>query len=100
MIFPEGTRIVPGMRGRYAPGGAILAERSGYPVVPVAHNAGEFWPRNSFIKHPGVIRIVIGPVIESAGKDAAEINALAEAWIEGKMREIEALKAAHTQARA
>lgn len=100
VIFPEGTRVAPGTRGRYAPGGAILAERSGYPVVPVAHNAGAFWPRNSFIKHPGVIRIVIGPVIESAGKNAAEINALAEAWIEGKMREIESPAAAHAQARA
>src|SRR3569833_2900547 len=80
VIFPEGTRTAPGKKGRYAPGGAMLAARSGYPVVPVAHNAGEFWPRRGFIKRPGTIRIVIGPVIDSRGRSAQEINALAEVW--------------------
>lgn len=84
VIFPEGTRAAPGEKRRYAIGGALLAEKSGYPVLPIAHNAGEFWPRKSFIKYPGTIRVVIGPVIASAGKSAAEINALAEAWIEEK----------------
>lgn len=88
VIFPEGTRIAPGHKGRYAPGGAILAENTGYPVVPVAHNAGEFWPRRGFIKRPGVIQIVIGPAIETSGRRAEEINQLAEAWVEGKMQEI------------
>jgi 1-acyl-sn-glycerol-3-phosphate acyltransferase len=99
VIFPEGTRMEPGMKGRYGMGGAILAERSGYPVVPVAHNAGEFWPRRGFIKYPGVIRIAIGPAIDSVGKKAAEINTLAESWIEEKMREIELLNEGHVQAR-
>lgn len=88
VIFPEGTRIAPGKKGRYAPGGAMLAEHSGYPVVPVAHNAGEFWPRRGFIKRPGVIQVVIGPVIESKGKSSAQIIAAAEEWIENTMREI------------
>lgn len=88
VIFPEGTRMEPGKKGRYGMGGAILAERSGYPVVPVAHNAGVFWPRRGFIKYPGVIRIAIGPAIKSAGKSAAEINALAETWIEEAMKKI------------
>lgn len=88
VIFPEGTRMAPGARGRYAPGGAILAERSGYPVLPVAHNAGEFWPRRGFVKRPGTVRIVIGPLIESRGRDAQEINALAEQWIETTMQRI------------
>ena len=88
VIFPEGTRIAPGKKGRYAPGGARLAKRSGYPVVPVAHNAGEFWPRRGFIKHPGMIKVVIGPVIESRDKTAEEINAAAETWIEDTMRKI------------
>ncbi|RJQ46273.1 MAG: 1-acyl-sn-glycerol-3-phosphate acyltransferase [Gammaproteobacteria bacterium] len=86
VIFPEGTRVAPGEKRRYAIGGAMLAEKSGYPVLPVAHNAGLLWPRNSFIKYPGTIRVVIGPVIESKGRSAAEINTLAEAWIEEKMR--------------
>jgi 1-acyl-sn-glycerol-3-phosphate acyltransferase len=85
VIYPEGTRMAPGQRGRYALGGAILAEHSGYPVVPVAHNAGEYWPRRQFIKRPGTIRLVIGPVIETRGRKAQDINAEVEAWIEAQM---------------
>lgn len=93
IIFPEGTRVAPGKRGRYAQGGAMLAARSGYPVVPVAHNAGEFWPRGGFIKRPGTVRIVIGPTIESHGLNAQEINALAEKWIETEMQRLAARQA-------
>ncbi len=82
VIFPEGTRMAPGHRRRYGRGGAALAEETGYPVVPVAHNAGDYWPRKSFLKFPGTIRMVVGPRIESKGRSAAEINALAEQWIE------------------
>ncbi|MDH5535362.1 MAG: 1-acyl-sn-glycerol-3-phosphate acyltransferase, partial [Betaproteobacteria bacterium] len=60
MIFPEGTRIPPGARGRYHPGGAWLAIKTGVPVLPVAHNAGECWRRNAFLKHPGMITVSIG----------------------------------------
>ncbi len=93
VIFPEGTRTAPGTRGKYNIGGAMLARKSGYPVVPVAHNAGEFWRRNSIIKHPGVIDVVIGPVIDTRGKDTAEINHLVETWIEGTMERISTLPA-------
>lgn len=88
VIFPEGTRVTPGQRGIYHKGGALLAEKSGFPVVPVAHNAGEFWPRQGFLKKPGTIRVVIGPVIETQGRKPAEINALAETWIEAQMQQI------------
>lgn len=88
VIFPEGTRVMPGQRGIYHKGGALLAEKSGFPVVPVAHNAGEFWPRQGFLKKPGTIRVVIGPVIETQGRKPAEINALAETWIEAQMQRI------------
>ncbi len=88
IIFPEGTRVAPGERGKYAVGGALLAEKSGYPVVPVAHNAGEFWPKQGFIKRPGVITLAIGPIIETRGRKASVIMQEAEAWIEGKMAEI------------
>lgn len=90
IIFPEGTRVPPGQTGRYGIGGAVLAAQTGYPVVPVAHNAGEFWPRRSFIKRPGTITVVIGPPIETRGKSAEQIREEARAWIEGTMREIEA----------
>jgi 1-acyl-sn-glycerol-3-phosphate acyltransferase len=88
VIFPEGTRVAPGERRRYRQGGAVLAENTGCPVLPIAHNAGDFWPRKSFIKRPGTIRLAIGPVIESTGRSAAEINRLAENWIESTVKEI------------
>lgn len=88
IIFPEGTRVPPGQKKRYGIGGALLAEKTSYPVVPVAHNAGRFWPKQSFIKQPGTIDIVIGPTIETKGKTYREINALAEKWIEKTMENL------------
>ena len=90
VIFPEGTRVPPGEHRPFQNGGALLAARTGYPVVPVAHNAGEYWPRRSFLKYPGTIRVVIGPPIESAGRSAQEINCEAEDWIRARMAEISA----------
>jgi 1-acyl-sn-glycerol-3-phosphate acyltransferase len=87
-VFPEGTRVPPGSRGRYLPGAAYLATRTGRPVVPVAHNAGEHWPRRRVAKIPGTIRVRIGPPIESAGKKPAELMAEVQAWIEAQMPEI------------
>lgn len=82
VIFPEGTRVAPGKKGKYRLGGALLAERTGYPVVPMAHNAGHFWPRRGFIKHPGTIQVVIGEPFDTSGMTAAQINQKAEHWIE------------------
>ena len=82
VVFPEGTRLAPGVRQKYHPGGALLAEKAGYPVIPIAHNAGYLWPRHSFLKRPGTIRMVIGPPIQSGGKKAAQILRETEEWIE------------------
>ncbi len=82
IIFPEGTRIAPGQKGKYLPGGGLLAEKSGAKVVPVAHNAGYLWSRNSMIKKPGVITILIGPVIETNNKSAKQITKEVESWID------------------
>lgn len=87
-VFPEGTRTAPGTARRYMPGGAALAVNAGAPVVPVAHNAGEFWGRNAFLKYPGEIVVSIGPVIETAGQDATAVNERAAAWIEEEMRRL------------
>ncbi len=81
-MFPEGTRVVPGKKIRYKMGGAILASHTGYPVIPIAHNAGESWPRHSYIKKPGTITISIGPKVLTKGRDAHEIIKEVEAWIE------------------
>jgi 1-acyl-sn-glycerol-3-phosphate acyltransferase len=82
VVFPEGTRVAPGTRHRYGVGGALLAERAGAPVVPIAHNAGVFWRRREFRKHPGTIDLVIGEAFSTEGMTAAEINRRAEDWIE------------------
>ena len=89
LVFPEGTRMVPRARRRYGIGGAVLANATGYPVVPVAHNAGSLWARRSIIKRPGLIRVVIGPVIQSQGRSVEEINHAAKTWIENTMKELE-----------
>ena len=81
VVFPEGTRVPPGTRRRFKRGGALLAVHTGRPVIPVAHNAGDCWPRNSFFKYPGTIRVVIGEPIETAGRTAVEVNRAAEQWI-------------------
>jgi len=82
VIFPEGTRVAPGQTKKYLPGGSMLAEKSGALIVPIAHNAGNFWPRNSIAKKSGIIQMVIGPAIDPRGKTANEINNEVEKWIE------------------
>jgi 1-acyl-sn-glycerol-3-phosphate acyltransferase len=88
VVFPEGTRVAPGEKMEYLPGGGLLAEKSGCPIVPIAHNSGYFWPRNSLIKKPGTIDMVIGPAIKASGKSANEITAEVEEWIENKMAQL------------
>jgi len=81
VIYPEGTRMQPGSPGKFQAGGAMIAANTGAPVVPVAHNAGVFWSRKGFLKYPGIVDVVVGPVIESEGRKTREINLLAENWI-------------------
>lgn len=89
LVFPEGTRVAPGKAGKYRLGGARLAVASGYPVIPVALNAGHFWPRRKFIKRPGTVRVVIGPPINSKGRTAEEVLRLTREWIENTMVRID-----------
>ena len=96
VIFPEGTRIAPGERRRFKTGGAHLAVSVGAPVVPVAHNAGEFWAKNAFVKKPGVITVSIGPAIDTQGKTSEEVTTLAEQWIETEMRRLSPHRYAET----
>ena len=86
VVFPEGTRVRPGERRAYQLGGAWLAAASGVPVVPVAHNAGLFWPRNAFLKRPGTVTVRIGPMIDAANRDPKTVNEMAEAWIEEQQK--------------
>jgi 1-acyl-sn-glycerol-3-phosphate acyltransferase len=89
LMFPEGTRTPVGSHKPYRKGGARLASATGATVVPIAHNAGRFWPRNSFMKYPGTVIFSIGPAITSAGKSGDQLHQEVEAWIETEMRKID-----------
>lgn len=90
IVYPEGTRMAPGTTRKYGLSGALLASETGSLVLPVAHNAGDFWPRRGLKKRPGTIRIVIGPAIDPVGKTPAQVNEAAQDWIESVMRRISA----------
>lgn len=89
MCFPEATRMPPGQRRRFGMGGAVLASRSGRPVVPVAHNAGVFWPPRRLAQYPGTIRVVVGPAIETRNRTPEAVNAEAKAWIDTTTEQLE-----------
>ncbi len=55
MIFPEGTRSPVDQRIAYQPGIAAIYGQLDLPVVPVALNSGLYWPRRSFLRHPGTV---------------------------------------------
>lgn len=86
IMFPEGTRTPVGSQGKYKAGGAILAIGTATPVVPIAVNSGDCWPRNAFIKKPGTIIVSIGKPISPEGLNASELTAKVENWIESEMR--------------
>ncbi len=82
VIFPEGTRVAVGEKRKYFSGGGLLAEQSGAAVIPIAHNAGYLWPKNSILKKPGTVTFVIGAVIDPTDKRAKQIMREVEEWIE------------------
>lgn len=84
-IFPEGTRVKPGNRGRYKSGAARTAKLLEMDMVPVALNSGEFWPKNSFLKHPGEISVIICPPVRHDSGDIAGLTAACENAIESRM---------------
>lgn len=88
LVFPEGTRIATGKVGKYRLGGTRLAVTTGYPILPIAHNAGVFWPRKGFIKKPGTVQVVIGPLIETQNRTPEEVLAEAKNWIESTMKKL------------
>jgi 1-acyl-sn-glycerol-3-phosphate acyltransferase len=87
-IFPEGTRVPPHTTKRYGKSGAILSIETGTPILPIAHNAGDLWPRHSVLKKRGKITVSIGPVIPSTGKTPEQLSNESQAWIENEMGKI------------
>lgn len=88
IIFPEGTRVAPGIIGRYGSGGSILAKKSNTPILPIALNAGHFWKRRGFIKYPGTISVSIGKLIYPDDKNVSDIKNEVKDWIESEMTKI------------
>ena len=88
IVFPEGTRISAGVESKFKMGAFIFASRISHPVLPIAHNAGEFWPKHSFIKYPGTITVSIGEPFNANGLDASDIKQKVESWIRSELKEI------------
>lgn len=88
IIFPEGTRMAAGETRRYGVSGALLAAATGRLIVPVAHNAGYYWPRRGLLKKRGTVRVVIGPPIVAAGRDPRAVNEDAQRWVEEQVRRL------------
>ena len=99
VVFPEGTRIPSGKIGRFGLGGARLAVETGYPVIPVAHDAGKFWPKHGFVKYPGVIKLVIGAKIATQHKTAADVNEQVYQWMAAQMTRLEGKRPTTTSVR-
>lgn len=93
-VFPEGTRVPLGQTRRYGLSGALLAAANGRPIVPVAHNAGQFWRRRGFLKRPGTIRVVIGDPVAVGDREPRAAMDEVQAWIEGKVAELTGLPVA------
>ncbi|MDE2253758.1 MAG: 1-acyl-sn-glycerol-3-phosphate acyltransferase [Betaproteobacteria bacterium] len=91
IMFPEGTRTARGHQGKYKAGGSKLAVVTGTPVVPIAITSGKCWPRQAFIKRPGVIDVSIGRPINPVGRTPVDLMAEVEAWIETEMRRLDPL---------
>jgi len=88
IVFPEGTRSNLDEDKKYHIGGSWLAKKIDCPVLPIAHNAGYFWPKNSFLKHPGKITLKIGPLIETQELSTDQINESAKKWINSNVEKI------------
>lgn len=83
IIFPEGTRVAPHQSRKYSKSGTALGVATGYPIIPIAHNAGHCWPKNTFLKRSGVISVVIGAPIEMAPTlQVDQLNHQIASWIE------------------
>lgn len=89
LLFPEGTRMAPGERGKYARSGTDIAINAGVDIVPVAVNAGHCWPINDWRRYPGLITVAIGEPIATEGRTSRELIEEVEQWIEGELVKIE-----------
>ena len=88
VFFPEGTRVNLLEKKRYKIGAAVISTELNVPIIPIAHNAGQFWKKNAFIKKPGTIIVKIGNEIYPDGKNPDQIISLVREKIEKLKNEI------------
>lgn len=88
VIFPQGTRVETGKMGKFNKGGAMLAASGQVPVVPLAHDAGLFWPGKSYVKYPGTVTVRIGKPVASIDRSVDEIHTDSAGWVEAQMRDL------------
>jgi len=88
MIFPEGTRMPIGETRRYGVSGTLLAQETGRLIVPVAHNAGFYWPRRGLMKKPGTVRVVIGRPFDPRGREVRAVNEEIQGWVEATVAQL------------
>lgn len=88
LLFPEGTRVEVGTKGKYARSGADIAVATGKRIVPVAVNSGNFWPTKQFKKIPGCITVVVGKPIDPQGKTSKALIEEVESWIESNIQDV------------
>ena len=89
VIFPEGTRQKPEDRSSFNAGGAMLGVKSGFPILPIAHNSGKICPRKSFLKKPGTISFIVGKPIETSGRKVKDVNNEVESWIHHQLDKLD-----------
>jgi 1-acyl-sn-glycerol-3-phosphate acyltransferase len=87
-IFPEGTRMPPGETRKYGVSGVLLAKSTGCLIVPIAHDAGYYWPRRGLLKKPGTIRVMIGAPVSALDRDPRKLNEELQQWVEERVRGI------------
>lgn len=88
IMFPEGTRIMPGQPSKFKTGGTRLACELDAPIIPIAHNAGECWPKRPWIKHAGKITVSIGPLIRPEGRPVNVVHSEMVTWIQDEMKRL------------
>ena len=90
IIFPEGTRMPIGETRRYGISGTLLAQEAQVKILPIAHDAGLFWPKQSYGIEPGVATFVIGKPIDPSERKPREVNEEIQIWIQNEMHKLDA----------
>lgn len=82
IVFPEGTRVSCKSKTVIKKGGLLMTKSMNLGVVPITHDAGKYWPKHSFIKYPGTIKMIIGKPIPSQTVSSRDFKNQIEKWMD------------------